>query len=127
MTRWLVDPIGSFFKVHWNIFCELSPSDRQRLYQEFRIAAEAALISALSSEWVNRLQQYGTHIWDLWVHYAGHVRYAAQLHRAQYPVSVPSTIGVANAASWTAWEQKAEELVREMYIQRLCEMTAGTS
>jgi hypothetical protein len=102
MTKFLMDPVGSYFKVRWNIFHDFTREEITKLYAAIEARVSSIMDATLPQETLLRIRRT-PHIRIMLLHFVLFCRMSSQLYLVQFPCSFPDV-----GACWAqhhAWEE----------------------
>lgn len=121
MTRFLTDPIGTWFKVKHHVF--LRNEDRllhvQQLHNIFDKHVEAMFKESDELSNVKKvvLESAGPVVFTLFKHFAMFTFYADQLFVPQTPISLPSIAGIKTSGHWKLFEEEMERQLASLWLK----------
>eukprot|EP00761_Pharyngomonas_kirbyi_P001452 gb/GECH01001456.1/.p1 GENE.gb/GECH01001456.1/~~gb/GECH01001456.1/.p1 ORF type:complete len:383 (+),score=63.22 gb/GECH01001456.1/:1-1149(+) len=124
MTKFLTDPIGTYFKVKWTVFCDLEGSMEEeqssigQLYNIFDRYTDDIMKSCLPDDDLELIQNAGSHVYTLWKHFLLLSKYGDQLYRSQSPISIPDLSPCLECDLWSKFEDAFEERVVELWTDK---------
>jgi len=132
MTKVLTDPIGTYFKIAYQVFYDFGGSwlttskNNQRTLYELYDQYSDMIIDEWRSNYPNSLhvkafnwlREHAPHIFILFKNFLLLVRYGHKLHMPQAAVSFPDLSATKNSHHWTAFEQVMENSILQLWDDR---------
>jgi hypothetical protein len=116
LTKTLIDPIGTFFKINFKIFFDWDEKFKKELTQKYhRIALK--MIQALENgqRLVDHLKKMGENILLIFLNYLMLIHYGDELLNKQTPISFPDLSGTKKSTYWIEFEEELEEIMMKKY------------
>jgi hypothetical protein len=116
LTKTLIDPIGTFFKINFKIFFDWDNKFKMDLTQMYhRIALKMIKSLKNGQTLVNQLKGMGNNVLLIFLNYLILIHYGDELLYKQTPVSFPDLSETRHSSYWVEFEEELESKMMNKY------------